>query len=145
MKKNNICFVIILILVFGCNIAKNYSSSQVKGNGKSVSEIRELSEFTEIEMSIAYDKIVVNFGAVQSLQIIGDENIVSLIKTRVSNEVLTISSDSSFQTKAESEIVIYMESLKKYIFDGVGDVTQDLSRERNNLIIGIIMIIRTVY
>ena len=121
MKINNIYLIIILILVFGCNIAKNYSSSQVKGNGKSVSEIRDLKEFTEIEMSIAYDKIVVNFGAVQSLQIIGDENIVPLIKTQVSNGVLTISSDSSFQTKVESEIVIYMVSLEKFIIDGVGE------------------------
>ena len=121
MKKNNIYFVIILILVFGCNIAKNYSSSQVKGNGKSVSEIRELSEFTEIEMNIGYDKITVNFGPAQSLEIIGDENIVPIIKTKVINGVLTISSDSSLQTEAESEIIIYMESLKKFIFDGVGE------------------------
>ena len=41
------CVTIILFIVFGCNIDKNYSDSQVKGNGKSVSDIRELSEFTE--------------------------------------------------------------------------------------------------
>ena len=121
MKKNNIYFVIILVLYFGCNITKNYSSSQVKGNGKSISEIRELSEFTEIEISIAYDKITVNFGPEQSLEIIGDENIVPIIKTKVINGALTISSDSSLQTEVESEIIIYMESLKKFIFDGVGE------------------------
>ena len=121
MKNTNIYIVTILFFVFGCSIAKNYSDSQVRGNGTSISEIRDLKEFTEIEMSIAYDKIVVNFGAVQSLQIIGDENIIPLIKTRVSNGVLTISSDSSFQTKVESEIVINMISLKKFIFDGVGE------------------------
>ena len=62
----------------------------MKGNGKSVSDIRELSEFTEIEMNIGYDKITVNFGPEQSLEIIGDENIVPIIKTKVINGVLTI-------------------------------------------------------
>ena len=49
MKNTNIYIVTILFFVFGCSIAKNYSDSQVRGNGKSISEIRDLKEFTEIE------------------------------------------------------------------------------------------------
>ena len=48
MKNTNIYIATILIFVFGCSIAKNYSDSQVRGNGKSISEIRDLKEFTEI-------------------------------------------------------------------------------------------------
>ena len=127
MKKKNIFIVIISVFVIGCS--KNYFAS-VQGNGKSVSEIRNLPEFTEIEISIGYDKVTVNSSSEQSLIIMGDENIVSLIQTKVVNGILKISSDTSFRTKAESEIIINMESVIKYIFDGVGiSVIQNINEQ----------------
>ena len=118
-KKEYIGVITLAILSFGCNITKNYSDSQVIGNGNSYSEIRDLSEFTEIEINIEYDKIIVNSSSEKSLKIVGDENIVPLIKTKIINGILKISADSSFHTKAESKIIINVESLTSFTFDGV--------------------------
>ena len=107
-------------MVSSCSITKNMGNAQVKGNGNLASEMRKLSNFRAIEISIGYDKIRVNCGEEPSIHISGDENILPLITTRISKGVLKIESDSTFETKADSEIIINIKSLKDFTFDGVG-------------------------
>jgi len=114
-----------------CSITKNMGNAQVKGNGNFVSEMRELSKFKAIEIAIGYDKILVNCGQEPSLHISGDENILPLITTRISKGILRIESDSTFETKADSEIIINIKSLKEFTFDGVGEtVIQNVNSEK---------------
>jgi len=118
-------------MVSSCSITKNMGNAQVKGNGNFVSEMRELSKFKAIEISIGYDKIIVNCGKEPSLHISGDENILPLITTRISKGILRIESDSTFETKADSEIIINVKSLKEFTFDGVGEtVIQNVNSEK---------------
>ena len=107
-------------MVSSCSITKNMGNAQVKGNGNFVSEMRELSKFKAIEITIGYDKIIVNCGQNPSLHISGDENILPLITTKISKGILRIESDSTFETKADSEIIINIKSIKDFTFDGVG-------------------------
>ena len=105
-------------------------NAQVKGNGNLASEMRKLSNFKAIEITIGYDKILVNCGEEPSIHISGDENILPLITTRISKGILTIESDSTFETKADSEIIINVKSLKEFTFDGVGEtVIQNVNSE----------------
>ena len=113
--------VILTLMVSSCSITKNMGNAQVKGNGNLASEIRNLSNFKAIEISIGYDKILVNCGEEPSIHISGDENILPLITTRMSKGILSIESDSIFETKADSEIIINVKSLKEFTFDGVGE------------------------
>ena len=118
-------------MVSSCSITKNMGNAQVKGNGNFVSEMRELSKFKAIEIAIGYDKIIVNCGKEPSLHISGDENILPLITTRISKGILRIESDSTFETKADSEIIINVKSLKEFTFDGVGEtVIQNVNSEK---------------
>ena len=118
-------------MVSSCSITKNMGNAQVKGNGNFVSEMRELSKFKAIEIAIGYDKILVNCGEEPSLHISGDENILPLITTRISKGILRIESDSTFKTKADSEIIINVKSLKEFTFDGVGEtVIQNVNSEK---------------
>ena len=118
-------------MVSSCSITKNMGNAQVKGNGNFVSEMRELSKFKAIEIAIGYDKIIVNCGEEPSLHISGDENILPLITTRISKGILKIESDSTFETKADSEIIINVKSLKEFTFDGVGEtVIQNVNSEK---------------
>ena len=118
-------------MVSSCSITKNMGNAQVKGNGNFVSEMRELSKFKAIEIAIGYDKIIVNCGKAPSVQISGDENILPLITTRISKGILKIESDSTFETKADSEIIINVKSLKEFTFDGVGEtVIQNVNSEK---------------
>jgi len=119
---NKKCFIVLLtLMVSSCSITKNMGNTQVKGNGNLASEMRTLSNFKAIEISIGYDKIIVNCGQKPSLHISGDENILPLITTRISRGILKIESDSTFETKADSEIIINVKSLKEFTFDGVGE------------------------
>ena len=128
------CFIIIFIFIFSsCSITKNAGNAQVKGNGNLASEIRELSKFKAIEIAICYDKILVNCGKEPSIHISGDENILPLITTRISKGILTIESDSTFKTKSDSEIIINIESIEDFTFDGVGKtVIHNLNEDKFN-------------
>ena len=118
-------------MVSSCSITKNMGNAQVKGNGNLASEMRKLSNFKAIEITIGYDKILVNCGQEPSLHISGDENILPLITTRISKGILRIESDSTFETKADSEIIINVKSLKEFTFDGVGEtVIQNVNSEK---------------
>ena len=118
-------------MVSSCSITKNMGNAQVKGNGNLASEMRKLSNFKAIEITIGYDKILVNCGEKPSLHISGDENILPLITTRISKGILRIESDSTFETKADSEIIINVKSLKEFTFDGVGEtVIQNVNSEK---------------
>ena len=118
-------------MVSSCSITKNMGNAQVKGNGNLASEMRKLSNFKAIEIAIGYDKIIVNCGEEPSIHISGDENILPLITTRISKGILTIESDSTFETKADSEIIINVKSLKEFTFDGVGEtVIQNVNSEK---------------
>ena len=131
---NKKCFILILIFIFSsCSITKNAGNAQVKGNGNLASEIRELSKFKAIEIAIGYDKILVNCGKEPSIHISGDENILPLITTRISKGILTIESDSTFKTKSDSEIIINIESIEDFTFDGVGKtVIHNLNEDKFN-------------
>ena len=129
---NKKIFILILSLIFSsCTITKNIGNAQVKGNGNLASEMRKLSNFKAIEITIGYDKILVNCGEEPSIHISGDENILPLITTRISKGILRIESDSTFETKADSEIIINVKSLKEFTFDGVGEtVIQNVNSEK---------------
>ena len=131
---NKKIFILILSLIFSsCTITKNIGNAQVKGNGNLSSEMRELSKFKAIEIAIGYDKIIVNCGEEPSLHISGDENILPLITTRISKGILRIESDSTFETKADSEIIINIKSIKDFTFDGVGKtVIHNLNEDKFN-------------
>ena len=120
-------------MVSSCSITKNMGNAQVKGDGNLASEMRKLSNFRAIEISIGYDKIRVNCGEEPSILISGDENILPLITTIISKGVLKIESDSTFETKAGSEIIINIKSLKDFTFDGVGKtVIHNLNEDKFN-------------
>ncbi len=120
-------------MVSSCSITKNMGNAQVKGNGNLASEMRKLSNFKAIEITIGYDKIIVNCGEEPSIHISGDENILPLIATRISKGVLKIDSDSTFDTKSPSEMIINIKSIKDFTFDGVGKtVIHNLNEDKFN-------------
>ena len=120
-------------MVSSCSITRNMGNTQVKGNGNLVSEMRKLSNFKAIEITIGYDKILVNCSEEPSLHISGDENILPLITTRISKGILRIESDSTFETKSASEIIINVKSLKEFTFDGIGKtVIHNLNEDKFN-------------
>ena len=60
-----------------------------------------------------------------STKIVGDDNIVPHIITKVKDDVLYISSVQEFETKTESVLTIHIQTLNTLSFKGVGDITVD--------------------
>ena len=102
MNNNNYILLVCLFFI-SCTITKNMDNVQVKGNGIFASEVRELNKFDEINIALGYNNITVNCGNEPSIHISGDENILPLITTEIRKGTLTISSDSTFDTKSDSE------------------------------------------
>jgi len=120
MNNNNYILLVCLFFI-SCTITKNMDNVQVKGNGIFASEVRELNKFDEINIALGYNNITVNCGNEPSIHISGDENILPLITTEIRKGTLTISSDSTFDTKSDSEIIININTLNDFTFDGVGE------------------------
>lgn len=93
----------------------------VVGSGKVVSETRKLAEFDEIELRIAGD-VHVTIGKPTPLEIKGDDNILPLIKTEVTDRRLVISADRSFRTKQAPNLKVTVANLTAAEIDGSGDL-----------------------
>ena len=83
----------------------------VVGSGVAVTETRELPEFDVIELHISGD-VQVQIGKPTALEIAGDDNIVPLVKTEVSEGRLAIEAERAFKTKHALTITVTVADLK---------------------------------
>jgi hypothetical protein len=84
-------------------------------------EKRTVPAFTAVDISGAYDvEIVVQKE--QSLEIEGDDNLLPLIKTEVSNGVLSINNEKSFSTKQKLRVRISVPDLDGVSTSGASDI-----------------------
>lgn len=129
--KKCIFFMLLTMVSLQCKVVQKISNKGIEGNGVPAVEYRELPSFKEIKIELGFDKISIYCGRKQSLEIKGDENLLPYIHTRVQRGLLTLTSDSSLDTKAESEIIIHVKKLKNFAFDGVGEtVLYDVSGKK---------------
>ena len=105
--------------------ADSEETDKITGSGVSMTETRVDSNYATLDISIAFDKIIVHCGTGFSMNIVGDDNIVPQIITEVKDEVLYISSEQEFETKVESVLTIQVQTLDTLSFKGVGEITID--------------------
>lgn len=92
MYKRMILVLSVLVLAaLGCSLVSAGPLSGVRGSGNVVKETRSVSGFDQIELSISAD-VYVERGETESLTIEGEDNILPLITTDVSNKRLVIGS-----------------------------------------------------
>lgn len=120
IKYLGIVSVILVIFLSGCDLEVK-KDSQIEGSGVKASDSRELSPFTEIELDSQSD-VNITFAKHQSFMITGDDNIIGLIKTSVSNGKLRIYSDKSFNTNLNLVVNIVMPELSRIDLNGSGDI-----------------------
>lgn len=78
----------ICMLAFGCLL-----EGSVIGSGKEARETREVANFTQLEF-LGVGRIEVTIGNLQSLELSGDDNILPMIETKVTDGRLVIRSRS---------------------------------------------------
>ena len=84
MRKFAYLFLLVPFVVSACH---HGMISQIRGSGKRVVEKRQIPEFTSIQTDGAFT-IAVTCQKEPSLEVEGDDNILSLVTAEVKNNVL---------------------------------------------------------
>lgn len=117
MKK----FVLLIILMsfaVGCH---HGIFEQVAGSGNRQKQTRDVPSFTGISTEGAFEIDIVSQKPL-SLEIEGDDNILPLISTEVSNNVLHIKNQRSYSVSEPIRLTIYVPNLDGISSSGAGSI-----------------------
>lgn len=118
MKKLLLFVLLLPILSAGCH---HRFGADIKGSGKRVTQKRDVGSFTSIKTEGAFDVEVVcqkNPG----VEIEADDNILPLISTEVSNDVLRLKPTSNYSTDEAPTIKISVPNIEAFSADGAGKI-----------------------
>jgi hypothetical protein len=128
MKTSALLGIGLVISLSACSLI---NTAKVKGSGIVKTERRSLGSFDSVDVSCP-GSIQVNAQQPGSLEITGDDNIIPLITTEVSNNTLVIRSTDTYTPKRNLEIIISTPDLKKFLFSGAGEA--NLANVKNDRI-----------
>jgi len=120
MKKLTmpLALVVAIGVLSGCHFRVGNS---VVGSGKRQTEKREVPAFTSISTEGAFD-IEVVCQKPASLEVEADDNILSLVSTEVSNNVLQLRPKQNFRVSEPVKIRIAMPDIEELSTTGAGDI-----------------------
>lgn len=112
----------IVLLVFTSLLLN--SCVGVRGNGEVESSNRQVESFTGIKVSGAIN-VFVRQGETHSLKITADANLLPLIKTSVSGDVLNISTKRAISKYEKLNVYIIMPSLEEIDISGASSLNSE--------------------
>lgn len=118
MKKLLILLVLLPLVAAGCH---HSIRADVKGSGKRVTEKRTIAPFTSIETNGAFDIEVVCQKDV-SMELEGDDNILPLVTTEVSNNVLRLKPSQSYSVNDPIVLRLTVPNLEAIMANGAGNI-----------------------
>jgi len=118
MKKLLLLVLLLPALCVGCH---HGFGANVKGSGKRVTQKRDVSSFTSIKTEGAFDVEVVCQKAL-GIEIEADDNIIPLISTEVSNNVLRLKPTSNYSASDAPKIKISVPNIEAFTADGAGKI-----------------------
>jgi hypothetical protein len=113
---------IVLLLCTCASIGAAACRTEVAGSGQSTTEQRSVAPFTELSVHGAIETQV-RIGQPQSVAIIGDDNVVSIIKTEVNGDRLTIGPAKSYESNVPLRVEIVAPELDWIGISGASTVT----------------------
>lgn len=104
--------------------AQWFSKNTIKGNGKIITEKRSTANYDQIRVGGFFDVELVS-GKEGAITIVGEENILPLVKTEVENGVLLIYTEKnkSINTSKKLLITVPFESISDVSLGGSGSIT----------------------
>jgi len=117
MKQLLIFSLLVSLAGFGCHVRMN----GIKGSGKRGVQKREVQPFNSISTEGAYTINVV-CQKDQTLEIEGDDNILPLISTDVSNNVLHIKSSQNYSASEPIVLRVALPNLQALSVSGAGTI-----------------------
>ena len=113
-----VLMLLLVSLAVGC---RGGLLSQVRGSGNRQSEDRKVASFTSIDTNGAFDITVVTHKQ-YALAIEGDDNILPMISTDVSGNVLHIKNRNSYSVSQPIKITISVPDLEAVTANGAGRI-----------------------
>ena len=116
MKKLLVLFVMLPVLFAGCH---HGLGAEVKGSGKRIVQKRNIGTFTSISTDGAFDIEVVCQKDV-SLEVEADDNILPLITTEVSGNVLYLKPSRTYSVEDAPKLKITVPNIEAFSANGAG-------------------------
>lgn len=116
MLKRN--YLLVLILIFSLAGCRFYG---VRGSGEIEEEVREVSQFSKVEISGAYEVEIV-VGNEHKVEISAEDNLLSLIKTKVRGNTLVIENRKNISPREDIVIKITTETLERIETSGASSI-----------------------
>ncbi len=117
--KKLVMLLLLMTLAVGC---RHLIHDGVAGSGKRLIEKRTIGSFTSISTEGAYDIEVLSGQPGGSLELEGDDNILPMITTEISNNVLHIRSLRSFSVHRSITLRISVPNLEGVSASGAGRI-----------------------
>ena len=131
MKK----FTIIIILVaFTANVNAQWYGKKIKGNGKVVTETRNVSDYSQIAVAGSFD-VKLLAGKEGKLTIKGEENLLEYLITEVKDGKLKIKWEKGVNINTTKELLVTVpfEDIEAVSLAGSGDVFSEDTIKADNL------------
>jgi hypothetical protein len=117
MRKLALLLTLASLAVTGCH----YHMGGISGSGKRMLQKRDVPSFSSLSTQGAFDIELICQKPV-SLEIEGDDNILSLITTEVSNNVLYIKSNQGYSVREPISLRISVPNLDAATVSGAGKI-----------------------
>lgn len=114
--KRIVLMLLLVSLAVGCSRGL---LNQVRGSGNRQHQERQVASFTSIDTNGAFDITVVSQKQ-YALEIEGDDNVLPMIATDVSGNVLHIKNRGSYSVSQPIKITISVPDLEAVILNGAG-------------------------
>ncbi|MFP4555250.1 MAG: head GIN domain-containing protein [Bacteroidales bacterium] len=136
MKRLEIILFLFPLLFTSCD--KEDAWDIIKTSGPVVTEEREVSSFSEIEVTDRINIILVQ-DTVEKIILSGPKNLLAKVSTTNNYSTLKIRDNNNFNwvRSFDNEIVatVHVKSLKKIYYEGVGNITSNNKLVSDSLII----------
>lgn len=110
-------------LLMGIFANAQWGWEKIEGNGQLKKENRTMGHFTKVSSSGSWD-VMIAYGAEHSVQVEGDENLLSYIETKVEDNKLFIQPKKNSNLRSKNKIVVYviLPNLTGVYLSGSGDM-----------------------
>lgn len=110
-----------LLLLMGVVVLATGCRDQVEGSGQSMTEQRDVEPFTELSVRGAV-QAQVRIGQPQSVSLIGDDNVIRVIKTEVRDDRLAVEPEKSYNSNLPLRLEIVVPDLDWVAVSGASTV-----------------------